>query len=306
MSRVGRGRPPVGGGLLIAESRVPRALQGRHRPSRRRVGSWSVHWVRVIAQQKPASSRAAATAMIVRRLARASRRVQALLGAPGDGDRLGGLAGLAIGQRAPDTRPRLAVPGGLDEEPTGVTGPVLVIAPSRRCWPVVASEGRVRCSSAVAGRGRSARSRRSVSTGRPRRVCRSRAGSAAGRPALPTARPAAAPRSRARAHHGGARARRRRPGRRARWPARPASPAGSWRAGRGDAASTRVRRRSGSRGAATALRAGAGSASDRPGPPHARGRSHAAPPPRAREPGPHASCPSATSAPAVRRRGDRS
>ena len=56
-----------------------------------------------VAQQKPASSRAAATAMMVRRL-RASLEpvpgaVQALLGAPGDRDRFGGLAGLAVGER---------------------------------------------------------------------------------------------------------------------------------------------------------------------------------------------------------------
>src|SRR5215203_4176176 len=39
LSRIGRGRPRSWGGLLIVESRVPRALPGRHRPSRRD-GSW--------------------------------------------------------------------------------------------------------------------------------------------------------------------------------------------------------------------------------------------------------------------------
>jgi hypothetical protein len=37
LSNVGRGQPPVGGGLLIGQSRVPRAVPGRHRPSRRDV-----------------------------------------------------------------------------------------------------------------------------------------------------------------------------------------------------------------------------------------------------------------------------
>ena len=65
---------------LVAQSafagspRVP----GRDRPSRRDREWFSlvVHSIWVIAQQNPASSRAAATAMIVRRLARCSRRVQ--------------------------------------------------------------------------------------------------------------------------------------------------------------------------------------------------------------------------------------
>ena len=35
LSSIGRGQPLLGGGLLIAPSRVPRALPGRHRPSRR-------------------------------------------------------------------------------------------------------------------------------------------------------------------------------------------------------------------------------------------------------------------------------
>src|SRR5450755_1185782 len=78
LSRIERGRPPlVGGGLLIGQSRVPRALPGRHRPSRRdEVVGRAVHSIWVIAQANPASSRAAATAMMVRRLARFSRRVQ--------------------------------------------------------------------------------------------------------------------------------------------------------------------------------------------------------------------------------------
>ena len=41
LSKIGRGQP--GGGLLIVSSRVPRALPGRHRPSRRErrcVGLW--------------------------------------------------------------------------------------------------------------------------------------------------------------------------------------------------------------------------------------------------------------------------
>ena len=85
-----------------------------------------VHSIWVIAQQNPASSRAAATAMIVRRLARASRRcpgaVQSLLGAPGDRDRLGGLAVLAVGERLADAWARAVVPGGLDQQPAGVPG----------------------------------------------------------------------------------------------------------------------------------------------------------------------------------------
>ena len=45
LSRIGRGLPRCRGGLLIAQSRVPRALPGRHRPSRRDRGarrSWSL------------------------------------------------------------------------------------------------------------------------------------------------------------------------------------------------------------------------------------------------------------------------
>jgi hypothetical protein len=39
LSSVGRGQlPGLGGGLLIVESRVPRAVPGRHRPSRRDMG----------------------------------------------------------------------------------------------------------------------------------------------------------------------------------------------------------------------------------------------------------------------------
>src|SRR5439155_16640199 len=46
--------------------------------------------------------------------------VQALLGAPGDRDRLGGLAVLAVAERAADGGALAVVPGGLDEQPAGV------------------------------------------------------------------------------------------------------------------------------------------------------------------------------------------
>ncbi len=80
LSRIERDRPNlVLGGLLIGASRVPRACRAATDPADGMsvvglVGRHSI-WV-VIAQQNPASSRAAATAMIVRRLLRASRRVQ--------------------------------------------------------------------------------------------------------------------------------------------------------------------------------------------------------------------------------------
>ncbi len=63
--------------MLKALSRVPRALPGRHRPSRRGGDEVAAcHSICVIAQTKPASSRAAATATTVRRLARASSLAQ--------------------------------------------------------------------------------------------------------------------------------------------------------------------------------------------------------------------------------------
>src|SRR5688572_22812073 len=46
--------------------------------------------------------------------------VQALLRAPGDRDRVGGLAVLAVAQRAADGGPLAVVPGGLDQQPAGV------------------------------------------------------------------------------------------------------------------------------------------------------------------------------------------
>jgi hypothetical protein len=77
LSRIGRGQPCGGGGLLKAVSRVPRACRAATGPADG-IGDVGrrVHSVWVIAQQNPASSRAAATAMIVRRFARASSRVQ--------------------------------------------------------------------------------------------------------------------------------------------------------------------------------------------------------------------------------------
>jgi hypothetical protein len=86
----------------------------------------SCYSIRVIAQQKPASSRAAATAMIVRRLARASTRFQVRCrrcwAAPRDGDRFGGLAVLTLGQRLADPWARAVVPGGLDQQSAGEPG----------------------------------------------------------------------------------------------------------------------------------------------------------------------------------------
>ena len=76
------------------------------------------------AQQKPASSRAAATAMIVRRLWRCSIRcpdvVQAPLRLPGQRDDLGLAVALAAREAAGDARCAAVVPGGLDQQPAGV------------------------------------------------------------------------------------------------------------------------------------------------------------------------------------------
>jgi len=64
--------------LLIVVSRVPRACRAATDPADGMllVSCLGVHSVWVIAHTNPASSRAAATAMIVRRFPRASRRVQ--------------------------------------------------------------------------------------------------------------------------------------------------------------------------------------------------------------------------------------
>jgi hypothetical protein len=74
LSRIERGQPGLVAHSAFADSpRVP----GRHRPSRRDEDVIGVGYsIWVIAQQNPASSRAAATAMIVRRFARCSRRAQ--------------------------------------------------------------------------------------------------------------------------------------------------------------------------------------------------------------------------------------
>ena len=119
---------PGGGGLLIVESRVPRALPGRHRPSRRdrSVCGLRGYSIWVIAQQKPASSRAAATAMIVRRLARASRRVQVRCrrrcALQATAIASGGLVLLAVAERAADARAGAVVPRRLDQQPPRVPG----------------------------------------------------------------------------------------------------------------------------------------------------------------------------------------
>ena len=63
--------------MLIAVSRVPRACRAATDPADgMRDDCRCCHSIWVIAQMNPASSRAAATAMIVRRFPRFSRRVQ--------------------------------------------------------------------------------------------------------------------------------------------------------------------------------------------------------------------------------------
>jgi len=78
LSNIGRGQP-VGAGCSRVNRGFVRACRAATDPADGlNVGIEGVraHSVCVIAQQKPASSRAAATAMIVRRFARASKRVQ--------------------------------------------------------------------------------------------------------------------------------------------------------------------------------------------------------------------------------------
>ena len=289
--------------MLIAQSRVPRACRAATDPADGMlVVSCVGHSIWVIAQQNPASSRAAATAMIVRRLARASRRVQVRCRrrwrCPRDRDRFGGLAVLAVGERLADRGALAVVPGGLDQQPAGVRGAGLGDRPEPALLPGRCSRtGPARRSSSAARRGRTARSRRPRRTARPRSACRPRAGSATGRPAtahgeLGQQRDDLALELR----RGGARARRSRRARRAASPAPPATPS----VDRLEPVAVTVRPRPpvvepDRRDAAAACRAGAGSASDPPGPPHARGRDHAAPPPRARAPGPDAACPASSS-----------
>ncbi len=68
---------PARGGLLIGGSRFPARCRAATDPADGiRAMSGCGHSIRVIAQANPASSRAAATAMIVRRLARFSSRLQ--------------------------------------------------------------------------------------------------------------------------------------------------------------------------------------------------------------------------------------
>ena len=133
-----------GGGLLIVSSRVPRALPGRHRPSRqdRLLSGLSVHSIWVIAQQNPLSSRAAATAIRLRRLPLASRRVQVRCSRRcadhATATASGGLVALALGSALADARPRAIVPAGLDQQPAGVPGsglrdrPEPALLPGRR------------------------------------------------------------------------------------------------------------------------------------------------------------------------------
>ena len=111
--------------------------------------------------------------------------VQALLGALGDRDRFGGLAGLAVGEGFAGAGSGAVVPGGLDEQAAGVAGAGLgdrALAAVRGRW--CARRARGRGSSSAARGARSVRSRRSLSTVRPRSGCRCRAGSAAGRPSV--------------------------------------------------------------------------------------------------------------------------
>ena len=81
----------------------------------------------VIAQQKPARWRATATATMRFALAALGVEalpdvVEALLGLPGDRDRLGGLVFLAALERGALAGRAAVVPGRLDEQPAGVAG----------------------------------------------------------------------------------------------------------------------------------------------------------------------------------------
>jgi hypothetical protein len=75
-------------------------------------------------------------------LARAG--VEPALRAPGDVDDLGCLSALAALERFPDRGSAAVVVCGLDQQPPRVwVEPALVIDPSRRCAPVVCSEGTI-------------------------------------------------------------------------------------------------------------------------------------------------------------------
>ena len=214
LSSVERGQP-LGGGLLIGQSRVPRALPGRHRPSRRDVDDSAVGSLDL--GDRPAEAREFAggghrddRSALVAGFEPGPGAVQPALRCPGDRDRLGWLAVLALGQCLAEARAR----GGSARRPRPAAGgrapdPVFVIDPSRRLLAGrVLATGPARCSSSAARRGRTAQSRRSRRTARPRSACRSRAGTAAGRPAPATASSGASRRSRAPAGRGGAPARR--------------------------------------------------------------------------------------------------
>jgi hypothetical protein len=129
------------GWLLIATPRIPRACRAATDPAdglRVSVSEWSFDLgdrpaeAGELAGGRDGDDRAALRAL----LEACPDAVQASLRRPGDGDRFRRLAVLALGQGLADLGSLAVVPGGLDQQPA-----VLVICPSRRCSPVLASEG---------------------------------------------------------------------------------------------------------------------------------------------------------------------
>ena len=187
-SRIGRGRRC---GLLIAESRML-SREGRcPPPPRANVSAVAGRQSTVAtAQQKPASSRATATAIDRAALAalassRCQMRCRRRWACQEIAITCGGLAVLAARELAPDPGRPAVVPGGLDQQPAGVPAAGL----GDRALPAPLAGGVLgrapgRGSSSAARRARSARSRRSRRTARPRSACRCRAGSAAGATSL--------------------------------------------------------------------------------------------------------------------------
>ena len=147
----------------------------------------SVRWR--CAQHEPGELGAAtATATIVRRLPRSSVvaaarvRCSALLGLSRQiAITLRAVRCLAALERLCPARGRFAVvPGGLDEQPAGVTGSGLGDRSlAARLAAGVLARAPARGSSSAPGAARSAESRRPRRTARPRRACRCRAGTAA-------------------------------------------------------------------------------------------------------------------------------
>ena len=138
---------------------------------------------------------------------------------------VGGLAVLAALERGALRGRAAVVPGRLDEQPAGVPRAGL----GDRALPAflaaaVLGRGQPEVAHQLSGPSRTGRSRRSRRTARPRRACRSRAGSAAARRSVPTASRGSARRSSSRARRGGSRSRRSRRGSQAASPARRARP----------------------------------------------------------------------------------